>query len=258
MKFALAIGQRHQAQPNLSGKCPACGHPMVAKCGSVRVWHWAHQGIRVCDAWWEQETEWHRNWKGQFPETWQEIVFQAEDGEKHIADVRTDHGWVVEFQHSYIKPQERQSRDLFYRKLVWVVDAARRKTDAAQFTKAFEAGTPIGGNPWVRRVRPDECRLLQEWSGSPAPIFFDFGGGPSLWWLLARCPGEPMYVAPWSRATFIETHHGKGPDGARNFDEFATSVNGLVATYNAHLQSLTLERNPMQTNLARRRLRGRL
>jgi hypothetical protein len=50
----------------------------------------------------ENETEWHRAWKDQFPPEWQEIVHLAGDGERHIADVKTGDGWVIEFQHSYI------------------------------------------------------------------------------------------------------------------------------------------------------------
>jgi competence protein CoiA len=262
MKFALVKGQRQEAQPNFLGECPACGRPMIAKCGEVRIRHWAHHGRRTCDPWWENETEWHRAWKGQFPVTWQEVVDTAKSGEKHIADVKTDHGWVIEFQHSYIKPEERRARDTFYRKLVWVVDGARRKRDAEQFRKALEASTPVGRSPHIRRVRPDECGLLREWSGSPAPIFFDFGNGPTLWWLLARRPDEPMYVAPFSRAEFIAIHHGKGPEGARDFDDFARTTDELVAQYNAHLQSQAFQRTPLQPTgfqqyFARRKVRRR-
>lgn len=263
MKFALFDGQRQEAQPNLSGECPGCGQPMVAKCGEVRIWHWAHQGTSLCDPWWENETEWHRNWKNQFPDRWQEFVYRADNGEKHVADVRTDHGWVIEFQHSYIKPEERRSRDAFYGKLVWVVDATRRKSDGAQFAEALQAGTPVGGNPHVRRVRLDECRLLREWSGSPAPIFFDFGNEPMLWWLLARRPDEPAYVALFPRSGFIEIHHGKGPEGAHDFDEFARTIGESVAQYNAHLRSQALARTPavqpagFQQYLGRRRVRRR-
>ena len=105
MKFALINGQRQEAKPNLSGECLACGQPMIAKCGEVKIWHWAHKGRCTCDPWWENETEWHRTWKGLFPESWQEVIHQADDGERHIADVKTDRGWVIEFQHSFIKPE---------------------------------------------------------------------------------------------------------------------------------------------------------
>lgn len=147
MKFSLVNGQRQEAQPNLSGKCPVCDQAMVAKCGEVKIWHWAHKGRRTCDPWWENETEWHRAWKGKFPEDWQERVHHdANSREKHIADVETDQGWVIEFQHSYLKPDERRSRDAFYPKLVWVVDGARRKRDPEQFRKALGQGRRIGGN----------------------------------------------------------------------------------------------------------------
>jgi hypothetical protein len=241
MKFALVNGTRQEAQPKLSANCPICSDPMVAKCGEQRMWHWAHKGTLHCDPWWENESEWHRNWKGHFPAHWQEFVYSGQNGEKHVADVRTDHEWVIEFQHSPITPEERRSRDVFYRKLVWVIDATRRKTDALQFAKAFNAGAPVGGNPYIRRVHPNACRLFQEWSGSPAPIFFDFGG-PALWWLLARRPDEPAYVTHFPRSGFIDIHHGRGPEGARDFDEFARTVNGLVAPYNAQLRSQSMER----------------
>src|SRR5262245_61579053 len=146
MKFALVNGQRQEAQPNLSGECRACGNPMVARCGKVRVWHWAHKGTFLCDPWWEweHEGEWHRAWKAEFPDAWQEVIHPVDNGTKHIADIETEHGWVIELQHSPISPEERRSRDAFYRQLVWVVDGTRRKRDAGQFARAWSDGTPVG------------------------------------------------------------------------------------------------------------------
>jgi competence protein CoiA len=45
MEFSLVNGQRHEAQPNLSGKCQVCDQPAVAKCGEVKIWHWAHKDV---------------------------------------------------------------------------------------------------------------------------------------------------------------------------------------------------------------------
>ncbi|WP_363319805.1 competence protein CoiA family protein [Roseovarius sp.] len=92
MRFALVKGERSEPRPTLTGKCPACDNDVLARCGRVRVWHWAHLSVRACrscDSWWERETEWHRTWKDQFPKEWQEVVMRAEDGERHIADVRS-------------------------------------------------------------------------------------------------------------------------------------------------------------------------
>ncbi|WDD92819.1 hypothetical protein Bsp3421_002850 [Burkholderia sp. FERM BP-3421] len=78
---------------------------MVAKCGRVKVWHWAHKGKKPCDPWYESETQWHRDWKDKFPREWQEVVdHDAQSGEIHIADVKTPHGLVLEFQHSPRRP----------------------------------------------------------------------------------------------------------------------------------------------------------
>jgi competence protein CoiA len=116
MKFADIECQRREAQPGLSAAtCPSCGAAVIAKCGDHRVWHWAHRGVRVCDPWWEPETEWHRAWKNEFPADWQEAVHFAQSGEKHVADVKTQSGMVLEFQHSFLKAEERAARESFYR-----------------------------------------------------------------------------------------------------------------------------------------------
>ncbi len=94
---------------------------MIAKCGTQRVHHWAHRGERACDAWWEPETPWHRDWKSRFPADWREVIRFSQSGEKHIADVRTEHGLTIEFQHSHLKPDERAAREAFYGNMMWVV-----------------------------------------------------------------------------------------------------------------------------------------
>ena len=258
MKFALANGQREEAQPNLSGKCPTCDRPMVAKCGEARMWHWAHQGSRFCDPWWENETEWHRAWKGQFPVNCQEVVHQTETGEKHIADVKTDRGWVIEFQHSYLKPEERRSRDAFYPKLIWVVDGTRRKRDRAQLLNAWKQGAPVGENPLVGRAFSDNCALLTEWAGSNAPIFFDLGEMQRLWWLFAKSTNGSAYVAPYPRVQFVESHRGAATEIAREFDEFMNDIPKLVADYEAQALRRAPTQPLFQQYLARRdRLRRR-
>jgi competence protein CoiA len=214
MKFALVNGEAHEAQPGLSGECPACAHPMVAKCGEVRIRHWAHRGGRWCDPWWEPESEWHRNWKNQFPDAWQEVIHVAPNGTKHIADVKTEHGWVIEFQHSHLEHEERRSRDAFYRQLVWVVDATRRKTDAARFSKAWDASVAVA--PAVQRLFVEDCALLREWSGSSAPIFLDFGG-PKLCWLLPNGRNASAYVTLFPRDQFIFLLRGGVAHGGTTF-----------------------------------------
>ncbi|TQD33265.1 hypothetical protein FKW81_14785 [Rhodobacter capsulatus] len=175
MRLAVVNGERVEAQPKLKGTCLSCGGDMVAKCGRVKVWHWSHKGRPPCDPWWESETEWHRNWKNKFPLEWQEIVaFDPATGEKHIADVKTPHGLVVEFQHSPITPAEMQAREAFYGNMIWIVDGTRGPLDASY----FNMGTwgPIDRDPiaygieWMGR-----SRLFHNWSEAGAKVYLDFG-----------------------------------------------------------------------------------
>ncbi len=107
MKLALIDGEKVEATKGVSAVCQYCGSELIARCGEIRINHWAHKSTRKCDPWWENETEWHRSWKDNFPKGWQEVVHFDETGEKHIADVRTDCGCVIEFHHSYLKTDVR-------------------------------------------------------------------------------------------------------------------------------------------------------
>src|SRR5262249_39418969 len=149
MKFALVDGERREAKPGLSGKCPGCGNAVIAKCGELRVWHWAHWRKRDCDRWSEPETEWHRAWKNQFPEGWQEIIHQSqsEAGERHIADVKTESGVVLEFQLSHLPREEREARENFYRNMVGVVYGLRRVRDRPRFFEALARASIVKAKP---------------------------------------------------------------------------------------------------------------
>lgn len=122
MQYALVDGVRSEATPGRKGICDICKRIMVAKCGPRIIHHWAHHRLRNCDPWWENETEWHRNWKKLFPEECREIPHIDERGEIHRADVKTSSGIYIEFQHSSMTDEERISREKFYKNLVWVID----------------------------------------------------------------------------------------------------------------------------------------
>jgi competence protein CoiA len=205
MKFALVEGERREAKPGLFGQCPIYGHPMIAKCGEHRVHHWAHRANCTCDSWWENETVWHRNWKGQFPEKCQEIIHQSDSGEKHIADVKTKSGVIIEFQYSFLRRDEREARELFYQKMLWVVSGLRRKRDKGQFFASLEAGTVIYREPTIVSVLAKEGSLLREWGASRVPVYFDFGT-PTLWRLNASGPHGRAHLSPMQKAVFLHIH----------------------------------------------------
>jgi hypothetical protein len=227
MKYAIVEGQRREAQPKIVGECPGCGASMLAKCGDIKVWHWAHRGQRKCDPWWENETEWHRAWKNAFPETWQEFVQTTDDGERHIADVKTDQSWVIEFQHSAIKLDERQSREAFYGDMVWVIDGLRRKHDLKQFLNAVTNGVQISQRPLLVSVHPLDCRLVKQWSTSHAPVFFDFGDRiqpHGLWLLIPMGLDHAAYFALIGKENFISWHR----NGAFNPRPFINQIKLLA------------------------------
>jgi hypothetical protein len=215
MRFALVDNERVEANPALKqGLCPICSQPVIAKCGKQRIHHWAHRTNKTCDNWWETETEWHRSWKSNFPADWQEVILTDEQTrEKHIADVRTSHGLVIEFQHSHIDQQERASREKFYKDMIWIVDGTRRKNDYKRFLKGESDFRPIGENGFFFTHYPEEYFPV-EWIASSVPVIFDFRGLATitdqqdknrniLWCLLPGRVERRTVCASMSRETFM-------------------------------------------------------
>ncbi|MGR3635365.1 MAG: competence protein CoiA [Shimia sp.] len=128
MKFANLNGERLEPAPKLTAKCPFCESDVIARCGKLRVWHWAHKSTTHCDHWWESEKQWHRDWKNLFPNEWQEQGRRDDNGELHIADVLTPKGLALEFQHSAIARDEVEKRTAFHNDICWIVEGARSDT----------------------------------------------------------------------------------------------------------------------------------
>lgn len=238
MKYALVNGQRAEASRNAKATCPTCGSTVIAKCGSFRVHHWAHLGNRNCDPWAEGETEWHRAWKNLFPAECQEIIrYDEKTGEKHIADVCINNEFVIEFQHSHLRPEERMAREGFYGNMVWVVDGTRLKKDYPRFFEGMKA---------CRNTHRDGVHLLPNperafpitWLECRVPVLFDFLKSDSvdepentvrrnLWCLLPVRIEERAVVIRVSREHFVDLV-SKGSAGFMNgWREIVSSlVNG--------------------------------
>lgn len=215
MKFAKVCGKRTEATKGARGVCPCCDEDVIARCGPKNINHWAHKKDSDCDHWWEPESEWHRAWKEHFPVDWQEVVHYADDDEKHIADVKTSHDLVIEFQRSPIDPEERASRENFYKNMIWVVDGTRLKRVYSRFLKVRNnlQTTNIEGHYLVDY--PEEY-FPSAWLDSKVPVIFDFLGTESigdsdefairknLYCLFPeRLQGKTM-LANYSRESFID------------------------------------------------------
>jgi len=218
MKYAIVNDAKSEAKKGLCGICPNCESPMIPKCGEKKIHHWSHKGKLECDPWRENETEWHRTWKGNFHIDNQEVVHRDEiTGEKHIADVKTNDGIVIEFQHSPIKPEERKSRNDFYKNIIWVVNGKRLIKDETNFAQTYNAGISIGH---VKKVNTSGSSLIKEWSNMGVPVFLDFNQS-ILWLLIPIISTENIaYIFPINEAEFLEVFNGTNSHKKELFVKF--------------------------------------
>ncbi len=116
--------ERERIRPakGLTALCELCSEELVPVCGDINIHHWRHRKITDCDPWNENETDWHRNWKRQFPNDWLEVVIKK-NFSIHRADIKTKAGLVVELQNSSISQSDILDRELFYGNMIWLINA---------------------------------------------------------------------------------------------------------------------------------------
>lgn len=117
MKWAIMNEDRTLASPKSKGKCPICDEKVISKCGNIKVWHWSHKNLKDCDDWYEPESQWHLNWKNEFPKEQQEFIMG-----KHRADIRTSDRTIIELQNSTISSQDIQEREHYYKRMIWLLN----------------------------------------------------------------------------------------------------------------------------------------
>jgi hypothetical protein len=123
-RYALVDGERREVAKGLHGVCEVCGRKVIAKCGSFRIWHWAHVPGCDCPAnWWEPPTPWHLSWQSAAREEFREVCRYP-----HKADMVGDNDVVIEVQHSPISRAEIEERERFYGGMIWLFDATNRFT----------------------------------------------------------------------------------------------------------------------------------
>lgn len=130
--------------------------------------------------------------------------------------MKTGRGIVLEFQHSFLHRDERESRETFYQNMVWVVDGLRRVRDRSRF---FELARkrPNRQSQTADILTAIECALLRDWVDSRKPVFFDFGNNselgdslsfpaPVLWRLEPRSPKGAAHLSPVLKTAFLNKY----------------------------------------------------
>lgn len=208
MLYAQDVRTRElvEATPHARCICPQCQEPVIAKCGDLVVWHFAHQSADDCDRWSEPETEWHRSWKQLVPPDRREVIMG-----NHRADVLAVTGrTVIELQHSPISPETIAEREAFYRQpdkdrwMIWLFDV---RDAADRFTVRDNRNS----------VRVDESLYIWKQAkrslmSATVPVYLDIWGDPEpivmIWeWLPERTSvvedsitGREVVERTWPRA----------------------------------------------------------
>jgi competence CoiA-like predicted nuclease len=156
MQYAILNNERIEAIPNTEAICPICQSVVISKCGSIMVWHWAHQSKEDCDSWYEPESKWHRDWKEYFRPEEREVVIG-----KHRADIKVGKT-IIELQHSSISAINIKEREGFYNNMIWIINGKDFKDNFITWEKE--------GYYSFKWKHPRKC-----WSFSNKPKYIDFG-----------------------------------------------------------------------------------
>ncbi len=152
MRYAYVDGEKVEPTKLAKGVCLACDGKVQAKCGKIKVHHWAHEAGE-CDPWAEPMGAWHRAWQDVVQREHVEVVRKP-----HRADIVGEGGTVIELQHSSIDPDTIAAREAFYGDMVWLFDATHRFRYFRSGPRAFFTMGQHKHIPFCKE-----------------PVYFDFG-----------------------------------------------------------------------------------
>lgn len=104
--------------PGARARCLDCadGGILIAKCGEINRWHWAHEGRAICSG--DGEGAWHLAWKW-----WAQLngAHVEMDDKPHRADIMWPSGDVWECQTNYTEAATiRKREDHYGDRLTWI------------------------------------------------------------------------------------------------------------------------------------------
>ncbi|HCY41240.1 MAG TPA: hypothetical protein DHV48_07790 [Prolixibacteraceae bacterium] len=229
MIWANINNDKVEAFPKGRALCDNCGKQVIAKCGEIKIWHWAHFNNPDCDIWHEPETDWHYHWKMTFGKENSEIVVRKE-GKMHRADILTKEKVVIELQNSPISGPEINQREQFYgERMIWLVNGigfkGKFKIDIARnrfpdinygYELIWDEVKGEGKRIKIENPEPQPQRgkydfiwnyNKQSWASVKRPVFIDFGG-KELFWVkngMGSGSGDGDFIL---KKVFIEKYNG--------------------------------------------------
>lgn len=192
MKFALLDKQLVVATPGEThAVCPLCLSKVIAKCGAIKVHHWAHRKGFSCDPWCEGDNEWRHYWLDFFNDDEQEVVSVGHQ-EKHFADVLTANGTTVLFRQTAPSIELLKQMENFFSSLVWVVNLGASRRIGKSILNAFKTRTIYryhhtkpGIKIWATL---DDRSMFGIWGRCQYPVIFHF----SDFEVPPHCPHFPV------------------------------------------------------------------
>lgn len=196
MIWAIVDNRKTKPTPKLNGKCPVCLNKVISKCGEVNDWYWSHLKKDNCDSWFESETIWHKHWKMTFGKENTEIVISI-DNKKHIADIQTNKGVIIELQNSPISKFIIKEREEFYgEQMLWLINGVKFKNNLSpknywndkrfeELANDIEKQIKFIMGPRVEKGKNDEFfhwkYPIRSWIDVHRHIFIDFGDDTLFW-----------------------------------------------------------------------------
>lgn len=173
MKFAFVGNDRREASAGLTGSCPVCQNVVTPGQNSERMWMWFHIGRAKCDGWLEVETKWHREWKDNFPTSWQEISLSQATKNNLGVSIRSGLGIALELKQEKIRNHELSSRETRHRKMFWIVDCAENKNSIRKIKPKLGGWTEVSSGQ-AQIINFPEKTFPKDWLNSTVPVLFDF------------------------------------------------------------------------------------
>lgn len=104
--------------------CRCCSSQLKAVLNTENVKHFSHLSVEDCDSSSNDDNLllWHRLWQSTVISENTEYIIEKKD-KKHRADIYIpENKYVIEIQHSNIEKDKINDRELFYDKMIWIID----------------------------------------------------------------------------------------------------------------------------------------